>query len=166
VATYRPPAGTGKTAPIQLMPSLKHPLTPFVDKLPIPPRLVFSEPGRAVVRLETAEHRFHRDLPPSRVWTYDGSVPGTTIEISRGVELEVRWENHLTGPLPVVVTVASEHAVDGIPAQCVPGPVRWRARHGSRRAFRLFGCPPPRRHDAGHQRRLDGEHRRSRSGCA
>jgi FtsP/CotA-like multicopper oxidase with cupredoxin domain len=103
------------------MPSLKHPLAPFVDKLTIPPRLVFSEPGRAVVRLETAEHRFHRDLPPSRVWTYGRSVPGTTIEISRGVELEVRWENHLTGPLPVVVILAPEYAVDGVPAQCLPG---------------------------------------------
>jgi spore coat protein A len=37
------------------------------------------------------------------------------------VELEVRWENHLTGPLPVVVTVAPEYAVDGVPAQCLPG---------------------------------------------
>ena len=103
------------------MASLTYPLTPFVDKLPVPPRLVMREPGRAVVRLETAEHRFHRDLPPSRVWTYGGSVPGTTIEVSRGVELEVRWENHLTGPLPVVVTVAPEYAVDGVPAQCLPG---------------------------------------------
>jgi o-aminophenol oxidase len=107
--------------PIRLTPSLKHPLTPFVDKLAVPPRLVFGEPGRCVVRLETAEHHFHRDLPPSRVWTYCGSVPGPTIEVSRGVELEVRWENHLTGPLPVVVTVAPEYAVDGVPAQCLPG---------------------------------------------
>jgi o-aminophenol oxidase len=103
------------------MPSLKHPLAPFVDPLPIPQRLVFSKPGRAVVRLEVAEHRFHRDLPPSRAWTYAGSVPGPTIEVRRGVELEVRWENHLTGPLPVVVTVAPEYAADGVPAQCVPG---------------------------------------------
>ena len=102
-------------------PSLKHPLTPFVDELPIPPRLVFGEPGRTVVRLEAAEHRFHRDLPPSRVWTYGGSIPGPTIEVSKGVELEVRWENHLTGPLPVVVTVAPEYALDGVPAQCLPG---------------------------------------------
>jgi len=101
--------------------SLKHPLTPFVDKLPMPPRLVFSERSRAVVRLETAEHRFHRDLPPSRVWSYGGSLPGPTIEVNRGVELEVRWENHLTGPLPAVVTVAPEYAVDGVPAQCMPG---------------------------------------------
>jgi o-aminophenol oxidase len=103
------------------MPSLKHPLAPFVDPLPIPQRLVFSKPGRAVVRLEVAEHRFHRDLPPSRAWTYAGSVPGPTIEVRRGVELEVRWENHLTGPLPVVVTVAPEYAADGVPAQCLPG---------------------------------------------
>ena len=103
------------------MPSPKHPLTPFVDELPIPPRLVFGEPDRAVIRIETSEHRFHRDLPSSRVWTYGSSVPGPTIEVSRGVELEVRWENHLTGPLPVVVTVAPEYAVDGVPAQCLPG---------------------------------------------
>jgi spore coat protein A len=101
--------------------SLKHPLTPFVDKLPVPTRLVFHEPGRAVVRLETAEHRFHRDLLPSRVWTYGGSLPGPTIEVNRGLELEVRWENHLTGPLPAVVTVAPEFAIDGVPAQCMPG---------------------------------------------
>ena len=54
------------------MQSLKPPLTPFVDKLPVPQRLVFTEPGRVVIRLETAQHLFHRDLPPSRVWTYDG----------------------------------------------------------------------------------------------
>ena len=37
------------------------------------------------------------------------------------MELEVRWENHLTGSLPVVVTVAPAYAVDGVPAQCLPG---------------------------------------------
>jgi hypothetical protein len=57
------------------MQSLKHPLTPFVDNFPVPPRLVFSEPARLSVRLEPAEHRFHRDLPPSRVWAYgDGNA--------------------------------------------------------------------------------------------
>jgi spore coat protein A len=103
------------------MPPPKHPLTPFVDELAVPTRLVVSEPARLVVRLEAAVHRFHRDLPKSRVWTYGGSVPGPSVEVRRGVELEVRWENHLTGPLPVVVTVAPEYAVDGVPAQCLPG---------------------------------------------
>jgi FtsP/CotA-like multicopper oxidase with cupredoxin domain len=66
-------------------------------------------------------HRFHSDLPPSPVWTYDGSLPGPTIEVRRGVPVEVLWENRLSGTLPVVVAVAQEHAVDGVPAQCLPG---------------------------------------------
>jgi spore coat protein A len=100
---------------------MNHPLTPFVDKLAVPPRRIVSEPTRLAVRLETATHRFHRDLPLSRVWAYDASLPGPTIEVDRGVKLEVLWENRLSGTLPVVVTVAAEYAVDGVPAQCLPG---------------------------------------------
>jgi len=37
------------------------------------------------------------------------------------VALEVLWENHLSGSLPVVVTTAPEYAADGVPAQCLPG---------------------------------------------
>jgi len=73
------------------------------------------------MRLETTVHRFHRDLPPSPVWTYDGHLPGPTIEVRRGVPLEVRWDNGLSGALPVVVTVAPSAKVEGVPVQCVPG---------------------------------------------
>ena len=96
-------------------------LKPFVDLLPVPPRYVAKEPSRLTIRLQTVNHRFHRDLPPSRVWAYDGHVPGPTIEVDRRTELEVRWENHLSGPLPVVVTRAPVHAAGGIPVQCVAG---------------------------------------------
>jgi spore coat protein A len=41
--------------------------------------------------------------------------------VRRGIGLEVLWENRLRGPFPVVVTVAPEYAVDGVPAQCLPG---------------------------------------------
>jgi spore coat protein A len=98
-----------------------HPLTPFVDPLAIPPRRVFTEPSRLTVRLQTATHRFHRDLPPSRVWAYDGHLPGPTIEVRRGVPLEVRWENQLSGTLPVAVTTAPGFLAGGVPVQCVPG---------------------------------------------
>src|SRR3954466_7712053 len=94
---------------------LERPLEPFVDRLPAPPRRAFDAPGRLVVRLETATHRFHRDLPPSPVWTYDGVLPGPTIEMLRGTEVEVVWDNHLEGPLPVVVTVAPSAVADGVP---------------------------------------------------
>jgi len=96
-------------------------LTPFVDALPIPSRLVVTEPQRLTIQLRRALHRFHRDLPPSPVWTYDGTVPGPTIEVRRGVPLEVQWENRLTGTLPIVVTVAPTYEIDGVPVQTTPG---------------------------------------------
>jgi spore coat protein A len=92
-----------------------------VDALPLAPRHVISEPTCLTIQLAATTHRFHRDLPPSRVWTYDGHLPGPTIEVRRGIPLEVQWANRLSGVLPVVVTVAPEHAADGIPAQCLPG---------------------------------------------
>src|SRR6266576_2335203 len=97
------------------------PLRPFVDPLPVPPRRVITSPSRLTVPLLSTTHRFHRDLPPSRVWAYDGHLPGPTIEVDRGIQVEVQWENHLTGPLPVVVTRTSFHAIEGMPVQCLPG---------------------------------------------
>jgi spore coat protein A len=103
--------------------ALLAPLAPFVDGLPVPRRLIAAERhGRLVVRLRPGEHRFHRDLPASRIWGYDGTVPGPTIEAERGHPVTVEWRNRLVGPLPVVVTVAPEHAgADGVPVQCLPG---------------------------------------------
>src|SRR2546430_223590 len=100
---------------------LVHPLTPFVDPLPIPPRRLVGEPTRLTMRVEAAWHRFHRDLPPSRVWTYGGLLPGRTVEVPRGVPVEVQWENHLEGTLPVTVVRVPRYEEDGVPVQCLPG---------------------------------------------
>jgi FtsP/CotA-like multicopper oxidase with cupredoxin domain len=109
--------------------SLRSPLTPFVDPLPLPPRLLAREhAGRLTVRMCSGLHRFHRDLPESRVWGYDGCVPGPTIEAERGRPVRVEWINELEGTLPVVDTLApTEAAADGVPVQC-------RARSQRRRA--------------------------------
>ena len=103
--------------------SLTSPLAPFVDVLPVPPRLLAREhDGHLTVGIRVAWHRFHRDLPPSRVWAFDGSVPGPTIEAERGWPVRVEWRNELDGVLPVLVTVApAETGRDGVPVQCVPG---------------------------------------------
>jgi FtsP/CotA-like multicopper oxidase with cupredoxin domain len=98
-----------------------YPLQPFVDALPVPNRRVVSEPDRLTIPLRTALHRYHRDLPQSPVWTFDGTVPGPTVEVDRGVPLEVRWENRLTGTLPVIVTVAPAYELDGVPVQTTLG---------------------------------------------
>jgi FtsP/CotA-like multicopper oxidase with cupredoxin domain len=102
---------------------LTAPLAPFVEALPVPRRLVAAEhEGRLTVRMRPGTHRFHRDLPESTIWGYDGTVPGPTIEAERGQPVTVEWRNELDGPPPVVVTVAPHAAdADGVPVQCVPG---------------------------------------------
>ncbi len=103
--------------------ALPTPLAPYVDALPVPQRLRASDhDGRLTVRIRAGAHRFHRDLPESTVWGYDGSVPGPTIEADRGRPVTVEWRNELEGPFPVVDTVAPAAADDdGVPVQCVPG---------------------------------------------
>jgi spore coat protein A len=98
-------------------------LAPFVDGLPLPQRLIAEEHhGSLVVRMRMGDHRFHRDLPPSKIWGYEGMVPGPTIEAERGQPVTVEWRNELRGPFPLVVTRTPTHADgQGVPVQCVPG---------------------------------------------
>ena len=98
-------------------------LAPFADALPVPRRLVAAgQGGQLTVSIRAGEHRFHRDMPASAIWGYDGTVPGPTIEAERGQPVTVTWRNELDGALPVVVTIAPR-AVDasGVPVQCLPG---------------------------------------------
>jgi FtsP/CotA-like multicopper oxidase with cupredoxin domain len=102
---------------------MKPPLTPFADELPVPRRLIASaQGGRLTIPIRAATHRFHRDLPESRVWGFAGTAPGPTIEVERGKAVSVEWLNELSGPLPVTDTVAPESAdAEGVPVQCLPG---------------------------------------------
>jgi FtsP/CotA-like multicopper oxidase with cupredoxin domain len=102
---------------------LSLPLEPFVDPLPLPSRLIAAEhDGRLTVRIRAGEHQFHRDLPPSSIWGYEGTIPGPTIEAERGQPVAVDWLNELSGSFPVSVTVAPQATdADGVPVQCVPG---------------------------------------------
>src|SRR2546427_5280294 len=106
-----------------MTPTLVPQLTPFIDALPLPQRLIAEEHhGGLVVRMRMGEHRFHRDMPVSKIWGYEGMVPGPTIEAERGHPVAVEWRNELEGPFPLVVTSAPTHAdARGVPVQCVPG---------------------------------------------
>jgi FtsP/CotA-like multicopper oxidase with cupredoxin domain len=99
------------------------PLAPFVDALPLPSRLIAVEhDGRLTVGIRAGTHRFHRDLPLSTIWGFEGMVPGPTIEAERGRPVTVEWRNELEGPFPVVDTVSPKPAdADGVPVQCLPG---------------------------------------------
>jgi len=75
-------------------------LEPFVDPLPLPyvATPVSGVPGgTAHYEIEVREvmQQFHRDLPLTRVWGYDASYPGPTIEARTGLPVTVVWKNQL-----------------------------------------------------------------------
>jgi len=97
-----------------MRPQLQPPLTPFVDPLPLPRRILAGQGGgELTVRMRAAAHRFHRDLPESRVWAYEGLVPGPTVEAERGPAGQgllaetrstsrIRWWSRSPPPRPTV----------------------------------------------------------------
>lgn len=94
-----PPAGP----PRQQLSALT--LARFVDPLPIPQLL--QPAGKRVeptgsrqapyyrVAMREAELKVHRDVKPTRVWGYEGSVPGPVIESRSGEGVWVEWGNAL-----------------------------------------------------------------------
>ncbi|MFK2854206.1 multicopper oxidase domain-containing protein [Dyella humi] len=70
-------------------------LKPFVDPLPLPPVLRASDGKALRVDMRETEQRLHRDLSPTRVWTYGGCMPGPTIEVQSGKTVRIDWRNEL-----------------------------------------------------------------------
>lgn len=81
-------------------------LTPFVDELPLPVRAVTTEtrpdPENAShsipyyrVAMKEMHMKVHRDLPPTRVWGFDGTSPGPVFETRSNKALLVEWVNEL-----------------------------------------------------------------------
>jgi len=74
-------------------------LTPFMDALLIPKRLRPCKRGKDwtyyEVRMKEVCLRMHSELPPTKVWGYEGQVPGPVIEAKRGECVKVKWINHL-----------------------------------------------------------------------
>ena len=114
-------------------------LEPFVDALPIPPVLQpigMSTTGvpRYQLRVVQASQVLHSELPPTPLWTYNGSFPGPTIEADANEPIGVTYANDLP---------AADHAlpVD----QCAHGPSYWQAT--SRVVTHLHGGHVPARFD-------------------
>jgi spore coat protein A len=47
------------------------------------------------VAMREVDVRVHRDVPPTRMWSYGDSVPGPTFEVRSGHPLLVEWRNDL-----------------------------------------------------------------------
>jgi len=81
-------------------------LPPFVDPLPIPPiakpQGVRPSPSSPKVTLpyyrlaaQATELKVHRDLKPTRFWSYGGCVPGPSLETRSGAGVLIEWANDL-----------------------------------------------------------------------
>jgi spore coat protein A len=69
-------------------------LEPFVDPLLLPqrPRL---QSGHLRVTMREIKVRMHRDLPPTRLWSYGPDAIGPLLEARSHEELVVEWSNEL-----------------------------------------------------------------------
>jgi spore coat protein A, manganese oxidase len=67
----------------------------YVDPLPVPPVLRAHQGETLHVAMQATQQRLHRDLPPTRVWTYGGCMPGPTIEARSGTPIKIEWRNAL-----------------------------------------------------------------------
>jgi spore coat protein A len=89
--------GDGSVCTVGLCPLV---LTPFVDPLPLPAVATptsGTSGGVATYDIEMQEilQQLHQNLPPTRLWGYDGLYPGPTIEASVGQQVTVNWINDL-----------------------------------------------------------------------
>jgi spore coat protein A, manganese oxidase len=69
-------------------------LQPFVDPLPLP-QLSPQQDGRCHITMREIRVKMHRDLPPTRLWSYGPEAMGPLIEAHSHEGLAVEWHNHL-----------------------------------------------------------------------
>lgn len=75
-------------------------LEKYVDALPIPPAaqpIGTTPEGYPLYHLDIVQttHNTHRDLPPTTVWTYNGSWPGPSFVVQSGQPIAVEYFNDL-----------------------------------------------------------------------
>lgn len=71
----------------------------FVDNINKPkvlkPKCVNSKGFHYEVEMKECYHNFHKYFPKTRVWGYNGTIPGPTIEALRNQKIYVKWINSL-----------------------------------------------------------------------
>ncbi len=90
-------------------------LTKFKDSLRVPPILhphqADDQRYRLQIQMRPAQVKLHSELPPSEVLTYEGLLPGPTIEVSRGQHVQIEWVNAIPADQPYPITAVT--APDG-----------------------------------------------------
>jgi spore coat protein A len=112
----------------------------YLDPLPIPKRLMPESTGKGGlqyrVRMLEFTQQMHSQLPPTRLWGYEGHYPGPTIEAARSEPIAIQWENHLPSQHMFQVDLRIHGAMSPTPAvRTVPH------LHGSRSQSDSDGLP-------------------------
>lgn len=86
-------------------------LEKFADELPIietlKPQKTSNGSTYYEVTMKECFHKLHRDLPPTRLWGYNGLFPGPTIDVNQDENVYIKWMNDLPDKhfLPVDHTI-------------------------------------------------------------
>jgi len=94
----------GQTAPAPT--TLAH----YVDALPIPDVLRPTS-GINTVTMTEFYQQLHSDMPKTKLWGYNGTYPGPTIEVRRGAPAQFQWESKL--PPTHLLAGAVDHKLHG-----------------------------------------------------
>jgi spore coat protein A len=70
-------------------------LPAFVDALPVPGPLGTPSPRKLRIEMREIHAKVHRDIPPTRMWSYGPTPLGTVIEARSGHPLQIDWVNNL-----------------------------------------------------------------------
>ena len=114
-------------------------LAPFVDALPLPQviRPTLQNGHRTLtLTMQQIHEKVHRDVPPTRMWSYGPTTLAPLIEARSGEALQISWVNNL----PTKHFLPIDHSLHG----CGPGipDVRTVAHlHGAKAASKDDGYP-------------------------
>ena len=70
-------------------------LTPFVDELPLPVRIVAHPHKKTRITMREIHAKVHRDVPATRFWSYGDTQLAPLIEARAGEPIQVEWINQL-----------------------------------------------------------------------
>ena len=112
----------------------------YLDPLPISNRLQpYGTRGKTDlyrIRMLAFEKQLHSQLPPTRLWGYEGQYPGPLLEAWRERPVEIQWENRLPTKHLSPIDPNIHGAMEGTPAvRTVPH------LHGSRTTSESDGLP-------------------------
>ena len=99
------PDAPGKTVPMLHVLGL----TPFVDALPLPEAAPRSAPHKLRIEMREIHAQVHRDLKPTRIWSYGPTPLAPVVEARTGQPLQIEWVNSL----PTTHFLPVDHSLHG-----------------------------------------------------